>query len=99
MQPFFAGLMSNSLPPHLLEILVCPVCKTSMRWDRVAEELICSVDKLAYPVVDGVPHLLPDVARSLVETAATDSSPDSATFQQHYQAKQPHTGTASSNRD
>ena len=49
----------------LLEILVCPICKTSLIYDPKAQELICRADKLAYPICDGVPIMLADEARSL----------------------------------
>ncbi|TAN27779.1 MAG: Trm112 family protein [Castellaniella sp.] len=50
---------------RLLQILVCPVCKGPLRFDRELQELICSADRLAYPIRDGVPVMLPDEARSL----------------------------------
>ena len=49
----------------LLDILVCPVCKGPVRYVRKADELICPVDRLAYPVVDGIPVMLPSEAREL----------------------------------
>lgn len=50
---------------RLLEILVCPVCKGSLRYDRQRQELICRADRLAYPVRDGVPVMLENEARDL----------------------------------
>ncbi len=50
---------------RLLEILVCPICKGMLRHDRQAQELICSVDKLAYPIRDGIPVMLIEQARKL----------------------------------
>ena len=52
---------------RLLEILVCPLCKSTLRHDRQAKELICQVDKLAYPIRDGIPVMLVDEARQTVE--------------------------------
>ncbi|KNE75603.1 Protein YcaR in Lipid A biosynthesis cluster [Candidatus Burkholderia crenata] len=52
---------------RLLEILVCPICKTQLTYDRAAQKLICNVDKLAYPIRDGIPIMLPDEARQTVE--------------------------------
>ena len=52
---------------RLLEILVCPLCKGSLTFDRAAQELICPADKLAYPIRDGIPVMLVDEARQTVE--------------------------------
>ncbi|WP_018150710.1 Trm112 family protein [Leeia oryzae] len=49
----------------LLEILVCPVCKGPLVFDKAAQELICKADRLAFPVRDGIPVMLEDEARSL----------------------------------
>ena len=51
--------------PKLLEILVCPVSKASLRYDAEAQELISDTAKLAYPIRDGIPIMLPDEARQL----------------------------------
>ncbi len=51
--------------PRLLEILVCPVTKQPLQWDPVARELISRAARLAYPVLDGIPIMLPDEARPL----------------------------------
>ena len=50
---------------NLLEILVCPVCTGPLQWQAKAQELTCKSDRLAYPVRDGVPVMLPEEARSL----------------------------------
>ena len=50
--------------PKLLEILVCPLTKTSLRYDREAQELISEAAKLAFPIRDGIPIMLVDEARS-----------------------------------
>ncbi|HWX11497.1 MAG TPA: Trm112 family protein [Trinickia sp.] len=52
---------------RLLEILVCPICKGPLRYDRAKQELICQADKLAYPIRDGIPVMLVDEARQTVE--------------------------------
>lgn len=52
---------------RLLEILVCPICKGPLRYDRAQQELICQADKLAYPIRDGIPVMLADEARQTVE--------------------------------
>ena len=54
-----------SVDPKLLEILVCPVTKSSLHYDHEAQELISKQAKLAYPIRDGIPIMLPDEARSL----------------------------------
>lgn len=54
-----------SVDPRLLEILVCPLTKTPLRYDRERQELISDVARLAYPIRDGVPIMLPDEARRI----------------------------------
>ena len=49
----------------LLSILVCPICKADLEYDREAQELICYPDSLAFPVRDGIPVMLEDEARQL----------------------------------
>lgn len=51
--------------PRLLEILVCPVTKTTLEYDRVRGELISRKAGLAFPIRDGIPIMLPDEARRL----------------------------------
>jgi len=53
------------LDPRLLEILVCPVTKGALEYDRTAGELISRTAGLAYPIRDGIPIMLPDEARVL----------------------------------
>ncbi len=53
------------LDPRLLEILVCPVTKGALEYDRNAGELISRGAGLAYPIRDGIPIMLPDEARAL----------------------------------
>ncbi len=53
------------LDPRLLEILVCPVTKGPLDYDRSAGELISRSAGLAYPIRDGIPIMLPDEARAL----------------------------------
>ena len=54
-----------ALDNKLLSILVCPMCKGPLKYDREAGELICSVDGLAYPIRDDIPVMLESEARSL----------------------------------
>lgn len=49
----------------LLDILVCPVCKGPLHYDKVKGELICRADRLAYPIRDDIPVMLEDEARKL----------------------------------
>ena len=51
--------------PKLLEILVCPVTKTTLRYDRERQELVSDRARLAFPIRDGIPIMLTDEARSL----------------------------------
>jgi len=51
--------------PRLLEILVCPVTRATLSYDSQAQELISRAAKLAYPIRDGVPIMLPEEARAL----------------------------------
>ena len=49
----------------LLSLLVCPVCKGSVKYDKDKSELICKLDALAYPIDDGIPVMMADKARPL----------------------------------
>lgn len=55
----------NSVDPKLLEILVCPVSRGTLRYDREAAELISDKAKLAYPIRDGMPIMLEAEARRI----------------------------------
>lgn len=55
----------TEVDPKLLEILVCPLTKTTLRYDKDAQELISEQAKLAYPIRDGIPIMLVDEAREL----------------------------------
>ena len=57
--------MNAEVDPKLLEILVCPVTKGPLTYDREKQELISKQAKLAYPIRDGIPVMLPDEARKL----------------------------------
>lgn len=56
---------SNDLDPKLLDILVCPVTKGPLDYDREAQELVSKQAGLAFPIRDGIPIMLADEARSL----------------------------------
>lgn len=55
----------SGVDPKLLEILVCPVTREPLEYDRDANELISRKGGLAYPIRDGVPIMLEDEARTL----------------------------------
>ena len=55
----------ETLDKKLLEILVCPVSKKSLRYDENTNELICDESGLAYPIKDGIPVMLPEEARKI----------------------------------
>ncbi|QMU60940.1 MAG: Trm112 family protein [Gammaproteobacteria bacterium] len=52
---------------QLLDILVCPVTKGPLKYDKDAQELVSTSARLAYPVRDGIPVMLEDEARSISE--------------------------------
>jgi uncharacterized protein YbaR (Trm112 family) len=56
---------AGGVDPKLLEILVCPLTKTTLEYDAVKQELISRKAKLAYPIRDGIPIMLPEEARRL----------------------------------
>ena len=49
----------------LLDILVCPICKGPLVYNKDQQELICKADRLAYPIRDDIPVMLEDEARQL----------------------------------
>jgi uncharacterized protein YbaR (Trm112 family) len=53
------------LDKKLLSILVCPICKGDLLYQREDQELVCLADGLAYPIKDDVPVMLPKEAREL----------------------------------
>ena len=58
-------MTAQPIDPKLLQILVCPLTKTSLRYDKEKQELISDKAKLAFPIRDGIPILLADEARQL----------------------------------
>jgi uncharacterized protein len=56
---------AGSVDPKLLEILVCPLTKATLEYDAAKQELISRKAKLAYPIRDGIPIMLPEEARKL----------------------------------
>ena len=55
----------SRVDPRLLEILVCPLTKTTLEYDADKQELISRAARLAYPIRDGIPIMLPEEARKL----------------------------------
>jgi len=55
----------NTVDPKLLEILVCPLTKGPLEFDSANQELISRSAKLAYPIRDGIPIMLPEEARKI----------------------------------
>jgi Lon protease-like protein/uncharacterized protein YbaR (Trm112 family) len=62
-----AGAPATTVDPKLLEILVCPLTKATLEYDAARQELISRPAKLAYPIRDGIPIMLPEEARSLAD--------------------------------
>jgi len=58
---------AGRIDPKLLEILVCPLTKTTLEYDAGRQELVSRAARLAYPIRDGIPIMLPDEARPLEE--------------------------------
>ncbi len=58
----------ETIDRKLLELLVCPLTRGPLEYDRKANELISRAAKLAYPIRDGIPIMLVDEARPLEET-------------------------------
>ena len=59
--------LENEVDPRLLEVLVCPVTRGPLTYDRAKGELVSKGARLAYPIRDGVPIMLPEEARELGE--------------------------------
>ncbi len=57
----------HEVDPKLLEILVCPLTKGPLDYDRARQELISRAARLAFPIRDGIPIMLSDEARRLDE--------------------------------
>lgn len=60
-----AAPMKGSVDPKLLELLACPLTKGPLTWDAEHGELVSKLARLAYPVRDGIPIMLPSEARPL----------------------------------
>ncbi|KAB1072140.1 Trm112 family protein [Methylobacterium planeticum] len=64
---FPAAIEATRVDPKLLELLVCPLTKGTLEYDAGRQELISRSAKLAYPIRDGIPIMLPEEARPLVD--------------------------------
>jgi uncharacterized protein len=65
----------SAIDPRLLEILVCPLTKTTLRYDSARQELISDKAGLAYPIRDGIPIMLVDEAREISDAEGGNASP------------------------
>ncbi len=70
-----AGGATMGVDPKLLEILVCPLSKGPLRYDRDRQELISDQAGLAYPIRDGIPIMLVDEARRIDDDAPGGPTP------------------------
>lgn len=61
------GSEAQSVDPKLLELLVCPLTKTTLTYDASAQELVSRAAGLAFPIRNGVPLLIEDAARKLTD--------------------------------
>jgi hypothetical protein len=57
--------MEKEIAAELLEILVCPLSKEALVYDKKNQELVCKVSALAYKIQDGIPIMIPDLARKI----------------------------------
>lgn len=60
-----AAAPPRKVDPKLLELLVCPLTKTTLEYDAGAQELVSRAARLAFPIRDGVPIMLAEEARPL----------------------------------
>jgi uncharacterized protein YbaR (Trm112 family) len=59
-----AARIAHVISPELLEVLACPKCKQKVELDEEGSALVCQTDRLRYPIVDGIPVMLIDEAKS-----------------------------------
>lgn len=58
---------ATRIDPKLLELLVCPLTKGPLDYDAARQELVSRQAKLAYPIRDGIPIMLPEEARPIAD--------------------------------
>lgn len=63
----FANIEPTRVDPKLLQILVCPLTKAELEYDPEKQELISRPARLAYPIRDGIPVMIPEEARRLAD--------------------------------
>ncbi|XP_067292280.1 UPF0434 protein Mmar10_2939-like [Pseudorasbora parva] len=71
------GSESQVFDVSLLEFLVCPLSKNSLRYDERSNELINEELGIAYPIIDGIPNMIPQDARMIHKTDATEKPSES----------------------
>ncbi len=59
------GDTATRIDPRMLEILVCPLTKETLHYDAARQELVSRTARLAYPIRDGIPIMLPEEARQI----------------------------------
>jgi len=64
-EKFESAAEPTRIDPRLLEFLVCPLTKTTLEYDSARQELISRSARLAYPIRDGIPIMLPEEARQI----------------------------------
>ena len=62
-----SGVADQKIDPKLLEVLVCPLTKTTLEYDAAAQELISRAAGLAFPILEGIPRMRLEDARRLDE--------------------------------
>ncbi|XP_024527223.1 protein preY, mitochondrial-like isoform X2 [Selaginella moellendorffii] len=62
------AMAKRAFDPKLLEFLVCPLSKTALRYSEKRQELISDELGVAYPIIDGIPNLIPLDGRIMEET-------------------------------
>ena len=69
----------NGIDPRLLELLICPLTRQPLSYDRAANELVSKKARLAYPIRGGIPIMLPEEARDLDALPDLSAKADDAT--------------------
>ncbi|OFX01344.1 MAG: hypothetical protein A3E78_03085 [Alphaproteobacteria bacterium RIFCSPHIGHO2_12_FULL_63_12] len=62
----------SGVDPRLLEVLICPLTRQPLSYDRAANELVSKKARLAYPIRGGIPIMLPEEARDLDDLPPAD---------------------------
>ena len=70
-----AAFTANGVDPRLLEILICPVTRQPLAYDRARNELVSKNARLAFPIRGGIPVMLEEEARDLDEAEGASESP------------------------